>query len=203
MDMPIILKNNFLKIYDGKRPYYGGAQKWFNCDDLKKAGCSIVAAANITAYYAIAIKNKNIYNYEDMSKSNFLNHMESIAEYIHPDPSKGVISINYFNDRVIEFFKDKDVKAESHAMTTKYNFKELKNFIKIALTNNKPVALLMLENNVLKEFDWHWMTVTKLFENGDKTYLDFSTWGERRIFTLEDFYKFSSFGALSYFDTKI
>ena len=104
---------------------------------------------------------------------------------------------------MIEFFKDKDVKAESHAITTKYNFKELKNFIKIALTNNKPVALLMLENNVLKEFDWHWMTVTKLFENGDKTYLDFSTWGERRIFTLEDFYKFSSFGALSYFDTKI
>ena len=127
MDMPIILKNNFLKIYDGKRPYYGGAQKWFNCDDLKKAGCSIVAAANITAYYAITIKNKNIYNYEDMSKSNFLNHMESIAKYIYPDPSKGVISIIYFNDR----------------------------------------------------------------------------WGERRIFTLEDFYKFSSFGALSYFDTKI
>lgn len=30
------LKNNFLKIYDGKRPYYGGAQKWFNCDDLKR-----------------------------------------------------------------------------------------------------------------------------------------------------------------------
>ena len=79
-------------------------------------------------------------------------------------------------------------------------FRNVQAFIKEAIYMNNPVALLMLENNVLKEFDWHWMTVTKIFENNNKTYLDISTWGERRIFTLEDFYKYSSYGALAYFD---
>ncbi|MDD6794236.1 MAG: hypothetical protein PUE01_02310 [Clostridiaceae bacterium] len=100
----------------------------------------------------------------------------------------------------IYFSKDKGVMLIPYSITTDDSYVSIKHFIKEALEKNKPVALLMLKNSVLKEFDWHWMTITKLFENGDKTYLDLSTWGERRIFTLEDFYKFSSFGALSYFE---
>lgn len=191
---------DFLKIHEGKRSYYGGAQKWFNDSILKKVGCSIVAAANITAYTAMYNRNTNLYNYEDMSKENFLHHMESMGRFIHPDAIEGLTYVPYFNKGVIEFSKDKGVSMKSHMITTRENFKTIKSFIKEALIKNKPVALLMLKNDVLKEFDWHWMTVTKLFENMDKTYLDFSTWGERRIFTLEDFYNYSSFGALSYFD---
>lgn len=200
MEMPINLKNNFIKIYDGKRPYYGGNQKWFKETELRKAGCSIVAAANITAYLSINRKNNILYDYEDLNKDNFIKHMESIAEFIHPDVTKGVTSISYFSEKVVQFSKNKGVIMKSHEITTYDDFENIKNFIKTALSQNKPVALLMLENNALKEFDWHWITVTKLFENMDKTYIDFSTWGERRIFTLEDFYKYSSFGALSYFD---
>lgn len=193
---------DFLKIYDGKRPYYGGTQSWFKNNMLRKVGCSIVAAANITAYIAKEMKNKVLYNYEDMSKDNFLEHMESISKFIHPDEAKGVTSISYFDNEVIDFSKNKGVTMQAHMITTEDDFENVKYFIKEALSKNEPVALLMLKNDVLKEFDWHWMTVTKLFENMDKTYIDFSTWGERRIFTLEDFYKYSSFGALSYFETE-
>lgn len=49
---------DFLKIYDGKRPYYGGTQSWFQNHALRKVGCSIVAAANITAYIAKKLKIK-------------------------------------------------------------------------------------------------------------------------------------------------
>ena len=84
------LKNSvdFLKIYDGKGPYYGGTQSWFKNNALRKTGCSIVAAANITAYMAKEMKNKILYNYDDMSKENFLDRMESVAEFIHPDVKK-------------------------------------------------------------------------------------------------------------------
>lgn len=190
---------SFLKIHDGKRIYYGGAQKWFKCTELRKAGCSIVAAANITAYTAIANKNKALYNYSDMSKDNFLKHMEEISNFLHPDEQNGVTSISYFNDKVIEFFRYKKVNMKAYTITTEDYFESLKAFIKKALREDTPVALLMLENKILKEFDWHWMTITKLYESVDKTYIDISTWGERRIFTLEDFYKYSSIGALSYF----
>lgn len=191
---------DFLKIYDGKRPYYGGTQSWFKNNILRKVGCSIVAAANISAYIAKSMENKIIFNYEDMSKDNFLEHMESISKFIQPDEDRGVTSVSYFDNEVIDFLKSKGVTMCPHMITTEDDFENVKRFIKEALSKNMPVALLMLKNDVLKEFDWHWMTVTKLFESMDKTYIDFSTWGERRIFTLEDFYKYSSFGALSYFE---
>lgn len=191
---------DFLKIYDGKRSYYGGTQSWFRDNNLRKVGCSIVAAANISAYIAKNMKNKILYNYEDMSKDNFLEHMESISKFIHPDEEKGVTSISYFDNEVQAFFKHRGVIMKADMITTEDDFVNVKYFIKEALSKNKPVALLMLRNDVLKEFDWHWMTVTRIFENEHKTYIDFSTWGERRIFTLEDYYKYSSFGALSYFE---
>ena len=191
---------DFLKVYDGKRSYYGGTQSWFKDNKLRRVGCSIVAAANISAYIAKTMKNKILYNYEDMSKNNFLEHMESISKFIHPDEEKGVTSISYFDNEVKRFFENRGVIMKADMITTEDDFENVRYFIKEALSKNKPVALLMLKNNGLKEFDWHWMTVTRIFENGDKTYLDFSTWGERRIFTLEDFYKYSSFGALSYFE---
>lgn len=191
---------DFLKIYDGKRPYYGGTQSWFKNSVLRKVGCSIVAAANITAYIAKEMKNKILYNYDDMSKDNFLDHMESVAKFIHPDVKKGVTSVSYFDKEVVEFAKDKGVTMQAHMITTEDDFENVRLFVKEGLSKNQPIALLMLENSTLKEFDWHWMTVTKLFENMDKSYVDFSTWGERRIFTLDDFYKYSSFGALTYFE---
>lgn len=191
---------DFLKVYDGKRSYYGGTQSWFKDNKLRRVGCSIVVAANISAYIAKTMKNKILYNYEDMSKNNFLEHMESISKFIHPDEEKGVTSISYFDNEVKCFFENRGVIMKADMITTEDDFENVRYFIKEALSKNKPVALLMLKNNVLKEFDWHWMTVTRIFENGDKTYLDFSTWGERRIFTLEDYYKYSSFGALSYFE---
>ena len=58
----------------------------------------------------------------------------------------------------------------------------------------------MLNNNIFSEFQWHWITITKVFENGNKTYINFSTWGQRRVFTLEDYYNYSSYGAIIYFD---
>ncbi len=191
---------DFLRIYEGRRHYYGGTQEWFKSSELRHTGCSIVAAANIAAYISLMSKKKSLYNYDDMSKDNFLHLMEEIALFIHPDAVKGVTSVTYFDDKVRRFSRDKGVLLKSYAITTEDYFINVKDFIKTALSQNKPVALLMLENSILKEFDWHWMTITKLFENVDKTYVDISTWGERRIFTLEDFYKYSSFGALSYFD---
>lgn len=135
-----------------------------------------------------------------MSKENFLDHMESVAKFIHPDVKKGVTSVSYFNNEVIKFAKDKGVTIQARMITTEDDFDNIRLFVEEGLSKDQPIALLMLENDILKEFDWHWMTVTKLFKNMDKYYVDFSTWGERRIFTLEDFYKYSSFGALTYFE---
>ena len=56
----------------------------------------------------------------------------------------------------------------------------------------------MLRNTTLKEFDWHWMTITKYFRMGNKIDINVSTWGEKRNLDLEKVYKHSSYGALIY-----
>lgn len=135
-----------------------------------------------------------------MSKNNFTSHMDAISNFLKPDPKSGVTSISYFNNKVLEFSESRGVKLKENFMTNNESFEKNKDFIKRALVKDKPLAFIMLNNNVLKEFEWHWMTVTKLFEIEDRTYLNFSSWGERRVFKLEDVYNYSSFCAFSYFD---
>ncbi|MBD7912123.1 MULTISPECIES: hypothetical protein [Clostridium] len=201
----VALKNSegFLDIFDEKKHYYGGDQKWFKEEAFRRVGCSTVAAANITAYISLRDGDKKLYKFNDMKKDNFIKHMESLGKYIYPDEVLGTISSLYFMDRVIDFAEDRGVRVKSNWITTEYDFDKLKEFIKEALRKDSPVALLMLKNNVLKEFDWHWMTVTRLFENNDKTYLNVSTWGERKVITLEDFYIYSHYGTMTYFDVII
>lgn len=198
----VALDNNlsFLKIYDGIRPYYGGAQQWFRDVTLRKVGCSIVAATNITAYIAAKVKDTALFDYEDMSKDNFLKHMESIAEFIHPDAVQGVTSEKYFAEKTVEFAKSRGRLLFPNIITTKDEFPKIVEFIERALKEDKPIAMLMLKNEVLREFDWHWMTITKLFKDTSAMYVHISTWGESRVLRLEDFYKYSSHGALVYFD---
>jgi hypothetical protein len=201
----VALKNSekFLEIFDGDKHYYGGNQEWFKEEVFKRVGCSTVAAANIVAYLSLRNGNKTLYGYNDMNKSNFIKHMELIGRYVYPDETLGIISSLYFMDKVIDFAEDRGVKLKSNWITTEQDFDKIKDFIKEALRKDNPVALLMLKNKVLKEYDWHWMTITRLFENQDRTYLSVSTWGGKRVITLEDFYIYSHYGTLTYFDVII
>ncbi|MDS0524638.1 hypothetical protein NNC19_03035 [Clostridium sp. SHJSY1] len=197
----VALKNSdeFLNISDGSKHYYGGDQGWFKEEVFKRVGCSTVAAANIAAY--LSLRDTNIlYSYTDMNKDNFLKHMESLGKYVYPDETLGIISSLYFMDKFVDFARNRGIELKSNWITTEEDFDKIKDFLKCALRNDNPVALLMLKNRILKEFDWHWMTITRLFENENKTYLTVSTWGERRVITLEDFYIYSHYGTLTYFD---
>jgi hypothetical protein len=200
-DEIVALKNSedFIKIMDGKIPYYGGDQKWFNDNVYRRVGCSSVAAANITAYTAINKGKESLYCYEDMCKVNFTKHMKDVGKFLCPDERIGMISTLNFMERVVDFAESRFVKIKPNWITTEFDFERIKDFIKEALKDNLPIALLMLKNRKLEEFSWHWMTVTKLFENEDKNYLHLSTWGEKRVIALEDFYKYSYYGTLTYF----
>ena len=200
-DEIVALKNSedFIKIMDGKRHYYGGNQEWFSDMVYQRVGCSCVAAANITAYTAINKGKNTLYSYEDMSRVNFTKHMKDIGKFLCPDERIGMISTLNFMERVVDFAGSRFVKVKPHWITTEFDFEKIKDFIKEALKNNIPLTLLMLKNKKLEEFSWHWMTITKLFENEGKNYLSLSTWGENRVIALEDFYKYSHYGTLTYF----
>jgi hypothetical protein len=83
---------DFLPIYneDGTLNY-GGDQNWFNSEIDKNGGCGTVAASNLLAYMAISnSKYKNLYNYPDLSKKNFIAHMNKVYNYVTPYSIFGV-----------------------------------------------------------------------------------------------------------------
>ena len=200
-DELIALKNSddFIRVIDGNRPYYGGSQDWIKEEINRKVGCSIITAANITAYLAKYHKAKDLYGYEDMSKDNYIKHVEILDKYIPYDDRFGLISTISFTKSIENYAKDKGVKLKAYWISIEESLEKIKEFIQEALKKNAPLALLMMRNSRVQCYDWHWMTITKLFKNGESTLLHVSTWGEKKVIKLEEVYYYSAYGTLSYF----
>lgn len=185
-----------IELTEGNRVFYGGNQTWFEDRVLKKVGCSIVAAANLIAYKALKENNEQLFTYKDTSKSNFLKLMDSIGKYIVPNENIGVISTLYFIDRMEKYFKDRKIEVNPKWITTEYDINQFEGFIYNELQKDKPILLMLLRNWKLREVDWHWMTITRIFKCNDVVYVNVSTWGEKRIIRLYDIYLYTSYGSL-------
>mgnify|MGYP004551215047 CR=1 FL=1 len=185
-----------IEIAEGNRVFYGGNQEWFENDKLKKVGCSIVAASNLIAYKALKNNDDKLFNFKDRSKGNFLKLMNSVFEYLVPDEKIGIISSLYFIDRMESYFKDKGVKVNPKWITTEYKYEEFENFIYREIGEDKPILLMLLKNVKLKDIDWHWMTITRIFKCNDIIYVNVSTWGEKRVVRLYDVYIYSCYASV-------
>lgn len=190
---------DFVKILDGRRVYYGGDQEWFEDKVYRRVGCATVSAANIMAYLSNKIEYSSLNKHKGFSKFDFINHMNELAKYIVPDPSIGIISALYFIEKVESFSKSRLISLNSKWISNVESFENICTFIKEALNKDMPIAMLMYKNEKLKDYDWHWMTITKYYRNNEHTYVKVSTWGECKIIRLEEFYKYSAYGALVYF----
>ena len=187
---------SFVTVRDGKRHYYGGNQQWFNSGINRKSGCGAVVAANITALIAKEKELHNLYKYKDYSRTNFLQHMNEVIKYVIPKENVGILQPKIFAADVVSFALSRGVLLKESIKYFEEGYNSISGFIKKSLKENKPIALLMLRNERLKEFDWHWMTITKYYKNDFNTYVNVSTWGERRILKLDEVFKYSSYGAV-------
>ena len=77
------------------------------------------------------------------------------------------------------------------------------NFIKYGLIDDTPVACLNRELPVWYDYAWHWMSITKYFEDvNDNRWIAVSTWGERRSIDFSYYYNstLASGGGFVYFN---
>ena len=124
--------------------------------------------------------------------------MNEIIKWTKPLEKVGILKPRDFIKGLYSFGENKGIKLDFGVKYFNTSYYEFCSFIKKALSENKPIAILMLRNTTLKEFDWHWMTITKYFRMGNKIDINVSTWGEKRNLDLEKVYKHSSYGALIY-----
>jgi hypothetical protein len=162
---------------------YGGDQGWYSTSTKRERGCGPVAAANITNYLA-KIKNSskygNLYNGNTSSKTDFVSHMDKLYSYINPGLF-GEISVNSFKSSVEKFASDRGVSLNGVTNSSSFTLDNVANYIKAGLNINSPVATLNTKKWSDYEYEWHWMTITKYYRDGnDNRWIAVSTWGQRR-----------------------
>lgn len=174
-----------LAIYDSDNTYYGGSQYWFPKITHRLSGCGPVAAANITAYLSQAFPHKYypLYPYRGLTKDNFVRHMVEIRKYVIPGMF-GLTSVKQFSDNLLTFAYQRGVPLVPHILDDdEADIEEAIDFISQALLQMLPVAILVLKHPIeeLKDYAWHWMTITGLnFNSKDNNYyILVSTYGER------------------------
>ncbi|MDO4605303.1 MAG: hypothetical protein Q4B23_04920 [Helcococcus sp.] len=177
----------FLGITDGSKKYYGGNQSWFTQKDLKNRGCGTVSAENITAYMSkVFSSKKNLYSRGELTKVNFIKHMYDVEKYLSPSII-GVPTLGAFENGIEKFAKSRGVSLNAFWSDNKVNKTTFTNYIKSGLRANYPVAYLQYYNSNQKQYNWHWMTITKYFKNlrSNNTSIIVSTWGGKQILNFD------------------
>ncbi len=197
---------DFLKITDKNGAFYGGAQAWFSDRFSVNGGCGVVCAANILAYLAASDeKYARLYPQNSLSKQDFTAFMEELCAFVKIrnffGKPLGVWGEKRFEKGVLGYAKSRSVELSAVAFNGKMTLENAANFIKNALSENLPVAMLIGFNSRLKNvryvypsgnalnysFERHWVTITELSENDGKFTVKVSSWGAFAFIDLADF----------------
>lgn len=201
------LKNpDFLKITDKYATFYGGAQVWFSDRFSVNGGCGVVSAANILAYLAASDeKYARLYPQKSLSKQDFTAFMEELCAFVKIrnffGQPLGVWGKKRFEKGVLDYAKSRGVSLSAVQFRGKMTLENAADFIKNALSENLPAAMLIGFNGRLKNvrcefpnggtisgsFERHWVTITELSENDGKITVKVSSWGAAAEIDLADF----------------
>lgn len=203
--------DHFVKITDESGIYYGGDQDWFPGKAARRGACGTVAAANILTYMSkLNEKYKCLFKYDDFSKSNFLENMNDIYEYLAPyeipftSVPLGIWPVSKFARGVKKFANEQGLKIESVSLGSKAGKKEIVRYLIKALKSNLPVAMLIGYNTKMNgikvirpdnryfiqpSMKLHWVTITEIHinKNTKKVTLKVSTWGGYCYLDLDDY----------------
>lgn len=197
---------DFLKITDKYATFYGGAQAWFSDKFSVNGGCGVVCAVNILAYLAASDeKYARLYPPNSLSKQDFTAFMNELCGFVKIrnffGQPLGVWGKKRFEKGVLDYAKSLGVELSAVEFRGKMNLANVADFIKIALSENLPVAMLIGFNSRLKSvrcvypsggafcgsFERHWLTITELSENDGKITVKASSWGAAAEIDLADF----------------
>ena len=207
---------DFIGVTENGRKYYGGDQNWYYWQEDKNkgdiavySGCGSVAAANAFAYMAENHdKYKNIKIYKSFQKSDYLEFMKKIYEYIQPvqifGKSFGLGSPYLMKRKLRKCAKTYNLNISINDTKRFRKFNYLVDFINSALEQDIPVMMLIGYNGknmevyyedgrvTMGEFMYHWVTITELIVDYEveEAIIRCSTWGRSAYISLKDFMKF-------------
>lgn len=141
--------------------YCGGNQEWYSQEWQRKAGCASVCGANIATYYW----NKENHQTQAFSKSDYVKRMLQLYKYMTPG-MRGFPDPYKFLSRFLKYQNSKGYVCKGSIYHDWNSCEQPKQYIIKALKNDNPVALLVLKHTapIMKENNWHWMTIIEYDE---------------------------------------
>lgn len=179
---------NFPAVYaNGQVVGYGGNQEWFSENMKRKAGCGCTSGANLAAYYALnhpamgGIYDGELKRFDQME---YVQAMDEMYNYMKPG-FLGYPYVRKFGKQFVKFCREHGIEAETRFCTRFHSTEEAFCFVRKSIDTGNPVALLILFHraHVLKEDNWHWVTITGYLEdenNPEGSEVILSNCGERQ-----------------------
>ncbi len=148
----------FPVIEENGNTYCGGNQEWYGQEWQRKAGCASVCGANIATYYW----KKENHHTDTFSKTDYIERMSQLYKYMKPG-MRGFPDPYKFLSRFLKYQNSKGYICKGSIYHDWKSYLQAKQYIIQSLKEENPVALLILMHTapVMKENNWHWMTIVE------------------------------------------
>lgn len=142
---------------------YGGSQAWFTDFMMRKGGCGAIAACDSCIYFAQFRGKKGMYPYDtvNITKEDYLRFGSIMKPYLHPRIT-GIDTLEIYIKGFSKYLKNignRDIVMEPvHGAEPVKRAKEvLKQQIDIGFV--VPFLLLHHQNEIYKNYEWHWFMI--------------------------------------------
>ncbi len=166
---------------------YGGSQKWFTRPMMKLGGCSTVCACHAACELARKHGKAALYPFEtkDLTLRQFRSFGTQMYKYVYPG-FRGMPETRLFVRAFSDWCEHCGETVGFDTLEGGAPYEAAENFIREHIERGISVQYLLLEheNNGIDDIEWHWFTVTGFSDDNDFEIV-YSTWGERRIASLE------------------
>ena len=176
---------SFLPISISGGYYYGGYQGWLVNEGVSQfyanRSCGVTAAANMFCYMAYNKPGmKNLYTKVGISQSQFSAFQREVYSYVSP-AIWGIPTLNTMISRVENYAASRGVNLKATRSSLSWTETNVRKYIAGGLNKECPV-LLLTWNSPIADLSTHWVTVTRIYNNGSATKIVTSNWAEKQIY---------------------
>ena len=194
----------FVPVSDSGGVYYGGYQGWLTDENISKfwanRSCGVTAAANMLYYITKNVSGKSaLYTKNDITKASFSAFQREIYDHSLSPAFYGIPGYSTMKRKVENWASSRNVPLSAHQFKGVWNITNVRNYIAEGLNAERPV-LLQTWYSPIPELAWHWVTVTKIYNDGTDKILT-SNWGKKAVYDFEKWCKGSGiYKSVLYFD---
>ncbi len=172
---------------------YGGNQDWFDTFMMRKGGCAVETACDMSIYLAMHKDVERVYPFSfgkvtAVTKENYVGFAYLMEPYLKPRLS-GIDSPELYiggYNRYLEMHSVENI--DMYIFRGDEPYEEAVNIVREQINAGYPIPTLILNhrNKALRDYEWHWFLINGYDESDDGFMVKAVTYGSWRWIDLKD-----------------